>query len=302
MPIGGKTRVAGVMGWPVGHSLSPRLHGYWLERHRIDGVMVPLPVRPEHFAEALRALPKLGFVGASVTVPHKEAVLAIVADVEPLARRVGAANLVAIGADGRMTARNTDVPGFLGALRDGAPDWRASSGPVAVLGAGGAARAIVVALADAGVGEIRVVNRTWARAEALATAFGPAVRPFRWDDRAQALADATLLVNATTLGMKGGPALDLDLAPMRARAAVADIVYAPLETPLLVQAKARGLAPIDGLGMLLHQARPAFAAWFGVEPEVTAELRAYLLAGRAGESPRAWEDAPRPGRPDRSEP
>jgi shikimate dehydrogenase len=272
------------MGWPVGHSLSPRLHGYWLERHGVDGAMVPLPVRPEHFAEALRALPKLGFVGASVTVPHKEAVLATADDIEPLARRVGAANLVVVGGDGRVAARNTDVSGFLDALRAGAPEWRANAGPVTVLGAGGAARAVVVALGMAGAAEIRVVNRTRARADALARALGPAVRPVRWEDRARALADATLLVNATTLGMTGNPALDLDLAPMRARAAVADLVYAPLETPLLARASARGLIPVDGLGMLLHQARPAFAAWFGVEPEVTAELRAFVLAGRPSRS------------------
>ncbi len=282
MPIDGKTKVAGVMGWPVEHSLSPRLHGYWLERHRINGAMVPMPVRPENFAEALRALPKLGMVGASVTVPHKEAVLDIVDDCEPLARRVGAANLVVIGDDGRLVGRNTDVSGFIGALREGAPEWRAGAGPAVVLGAGGAARAIVVALADAGATDIRVVNRTWARAETLAKTFGPNVRPLRWEDRARALADTTLLVNATTLGMTGGPALDLDLAPMRARAVVADIVYAPLKTPLLARALARGLTAVDGLGMLLHQARPAFAAWFGVEPEVTADLRAHLLAGRPG--------------------
>lgn len=298
MSIGGKTKIVGIMGWPVGHSLSPRLHGYWLERHRIDGAMVPLPVRPEHFAEALRALPKLGFVGASVTVPHKEAVLAVADEIEPLARRTGAANLVVVGDDGRMTARNTDVPGFLDALRDGAPSWRAGEGAAVVLGAGGAARAIVVALVDAGAVKIRVVNRTWARAETLAKAFGPTLCPVRWEERAQALADATLLVNATTLGMKENPALDLDLAPLRARAAVADMVYAPLETPLLAQARARGLIPVDGLGMLLHQARPAFAAWFGVEPEVTAELRAHLLAARAGESLRASKDASLPGRAD----
>jgi len=296
MNIGGKTKVAGVMGWPVGHSLSPRLHGYWLERHRIDGVMVPLPIRPEHFAEGLRALPKLGFVGASVTVPHKEAVLEIADDIEPLARRVGAANMIAIGGDGRLSARNTDVPGFLSALRAGAPFWRADLGPATVLGAGGAARAVVVALIDAGVAEVRVVNRTAARAEALAETFGSKIHPVHWENRAAALAGAALLVNATVLGMEGGTPLDIDLAALPARAVVMDIVYAPLETALLAQARARGHTPIDGLGMLLHQARPAFAAWFGIEPEVTAELRDFVLAGRAGESPRAWEDAPLPGR------
>ncbi|MEK7245116.1 MAG: shikimate dehydrogenase [Pseudomonadota bacterium] len=282
MRIGGKTKVAGVIGWPVGHSLSPRLHGFWLEQHGVDGVLVPLPVRPEHFAEALRALPRLGFVGASITVPHKEAALELADDVEPLARRVSAVNTIVVGASGRIAGRNTDVPGFLNALRDGAPGWRAGSGAAVVLGAGGAARAIVAALGMAGTSEIRVVNRTHERAAALAAAFGPPVRAVPWEKRAEALADAGLLVNATTLGMTGGPALELDLAPMPAAAVVMDIVYTPLETPLLARARARGLVAVDGLGMLLHQARPAFAAWFGVKPEVTAELRAFVLQGCAG--------------------
>ena len=282
MRIGGKTKVAGVMGWPVGHSLSPRLHGYWLEQHGVDGVLVPLPVRPEHFAEALRALPKLGFVGASVTVPHKEAALELVDDAEPLARRIGAVNAIVVREDGRLAGCNTDAPGFLNALRADAPGWRAGAGAAAVLGAGGAARAVVAALSMAGVAEIRVVNRTPERAAALAKAFGPPVCAVPWERRAEALANAALLVNATTLGMTGGPTLELDLAPLSAAAVVMDIVYTPLETPLLARARGRGLVAVDGLGMLLHQARPAFAAWFGVEPEVTAELRAFVLQGRAG--------------------
>ena len=282
MRIGGKTKVAGVMGWPVGHSLSPRLHGFWLEQHGVDGVLVPLPVRPEHLAEALRALPKLGFVGASVTVPHKETALELVDEAEPLARRVGAMNTIVVREGGRIVGRNTDVPGFLNALRDGAPEWRADAGAAVVLGAGGAARAIAAALSMAGTAEIRVVNRTAARAAALAKALGPPVRAVRWEKRAEALADAALLVNATTLGMTGGPALELDLTPLPAQAVVMDIVYTPLETSLLARARARGLVAVDGLGMLLHQARPAFAAWFGVEPEVTAELRAHVLQGVRG--------------------
>ena len=282
MRIGGKTKVAGVIGWPVGHSLSPRLHGFWLEQHGVDGVLVPLPVRPEHLAEALRALPKLGFVGASVTVPHKETALELVDEAEPLARRVGAVNAIVVREGGRIVGRNTDVPGFLNALRDGAPEWRAAAGAAVVLGAGGAARAIAAALSMAGTVEIRVVNRTAARASALAKALGPPVRAVRWEKRAEALADAALLVNATTLGMTGGPALELDLAPLPAQAVVMDIVYTPLETALLARARARGLVAVDGLGMLLHQARPAFTAWFGVEPEITAELRAHVLQGVRG--------------------
>ena len=284
MPISGKTKVAGVMGWPVGHSLSPRLHGYWLEKHGVDGVLVPLPVRPEHFAEALRALPKLGFAGASITVPHKEAALELVDEAEPLARRTGAVNTSVVRPDGKLVGRNTDVPGFLAALQGGAPEWRVDASAAAVLGAGGAARAVVVALMEAGIAEIRVVNRTHERAAALANAFGASVRAVPWDKRAEALANAALFVNATTLGMKGAPALDLDLAPLPARAVVMDIVYTPLETPLLARARKRGLVAVDGLGMLLHQARPAFAAWFGVQPEITAEMRAYVLEGRTRES------------------
>ena len=277
MPISGKAKVAGVMGWPIGHSLSPRLHGYWLEKYGIDGVLVPMAVRPEHFAEALRALPKLGFKGANVTVPHKESALERVDQAEPLARRTGAVNTIVVDADGKLLGRNTDVPGFLAALRAGAPNWRAEAGAAVVLGAGGAARAIVVALSEAGASEIRVVNRTTARAGALAQTFGATVRAVPWDRRVHALADAGLLVNATTLGMTGAPALEIDLAALPARATVMDIVYTPLETPLLAAARERGLVAVDGLGMLLHQARPAFAAWFGVEPEITAELRAFVL-------------------------
>ena len=284
MPISGKTKVAGVMGWPVGHSLSPRLHGYWLEKHGVDGVLVPLPVRPEHFAEALRALPKLGFAGASVTVPHKEAALEVVDEAEPLARRTGAVNTIVVRPDGKLVGRNTDVPGFLAALQEGAPSWSAGAGAAVILGAGGAARAIVAALMEAGIAEIRVVNRTHERAAALANTFGASVCAVSWDKRAEALANAALFVNATTLGMKGAPALDLDLAPLPARAVVMDIVYTPLETPLLARARKRGLVAVDGLGMLLHQARPAFAAWFGVQPEITAEMRAYVLEGQTRES------------------
>ena len=286
MPVGGKTKVAGVMGWPVAHSLSPRLHGFWLAEHGIDGVFVPLPVKPENFADALRALPKLGFVGASVTLPHKEAALALADEVDPVARRIGAVNTLIVRPDGGVLGRNTDAFGFMESLRESAPRWRADAGAAVVLGAGGAARAVVAALLEAGVSEIRVVNRTVERARELARAMAPATkgavvaRP--WAERAAALAGAALVVNTTSLGMQGQPPLDLDLAPLPATATVADIVYAPLETPLLKAARARGLAGVDGLGMLLHQGRPAFAAWFGIEPQVTPALRAAVLADRAG--------------------
>ncbi len=276
MTISGKAKLAGVMGWPVAHSLSPRLHGYWLEHHRIDGAYVPLAVPPEKFAVALRTLPTLGFAGANVTVPHKEAALAAVDRVEPLAERIGAVNTIVIEADGALEGRNTDAFGFVANLDEGAPGWRKTAGPAVVLGAGGAARAVVAALVDLGIA-VRLVNRTTERAQALAEAIGDNIDIVPWSRRTDALDGAGLLVNTTTLGMTGKPALDLALDPLPKTATVNDIVYAPLRTELLQAAAARGNRTVDGLGMLLHQARPGFAAWFGVEPEVTAELRAFVL-------------------------
>ena len=276
MAISGKAKLAGVMGWPVAHSLSPRLHGYWLERHRIDGAYVPLAVPPEKVAMALRALPALGFAGANVTVPHKEAALGAADRIEPLAKRIGAVNTIVIDADGALEGRNTDAFGFVANLNDGAPGWRKAATPAVVLGAGGAARAVVAALVDLGI-SVRLVNRTAERAQVLAEAIGGDIDIVPWSRRADALDGAGLLVNTTTLGMTGKPALDLALDPLPKTATVNDIVYAPLRTELLQAAAARGNGTVDGLGMLLHQARPGFAAWFGVEPEVTAELRAFVL-------------------------
>lgn len=275
--IRGTTRLAGVMGWPVAHSRSPRLHNYWLARHGIDGAFVPLPVKPENFAAALRGLPALGFVGANLTVPHKEAALRLLDRVDPAAQRIGAVNCVVVAADGSLEGRNTDVYGFVENLRAQAPGW-ISSAPAMVLGAGGAARSIVVALLDAGVPEIRLCNRTRSRAEAL-QALGRGVTIVDWSRRTEALDQAGLVVNTTTLGMTGHAALDLDLSRLPPGGVVYDIVYSPLETPLLAAARGRGQVVVDGLGMLLHQARPAFRAFFGVDPAVTAELRAHVLAG-----------------------
>jgi shikimate dehydrogenase len=275
----GRAKLAGVIGWPVGHSRSPRLHGYWLALHGIDGAYVPLAVRPEDFERALGALPALGFRGANVTLPHKEAALALAGRVSPEAKRIGAANTLVVGEDGRIEARNTDAFGFIENLKEGAPDWRPAAGPAVVVGAGGAARALLVALADLGVPEIRLVNRTRARAESLAAALGGPIRVMGWDERVAALDGAALLVNATTRGMAGEPPLDLPLERLPPEAVVNDIVYTPLETPLLAAARARGNKVVDGLGMLLHQARPGFAAWFGVEPKVTDALRAFVLGG-----------------------
>lgn len=277
MTITGAARVAGVMGWPVGHSRSPRLHGYWLAEHGIDGAYVPFAVRPERLAEALAALPALGVRGVNLTVPHKERALDALDDVDALARRIGAVNTVVVDDAGRLSGTNTDAHGFMANLRDGARHWTAEAGPVVVLGAGGAARAVAVALIDAGVKAIRLVNRSPARAERLARDLdGPfVVRP--WDERAAALRGAALVVNTTSLGMAGQPPLDVTLDAVGPGCVVSDLVYVPLETPLLAAARARGLVAVDGLGMLLHQAVPGFAAWFGVTPAVTPALRAHVL-------------------------
>ena len=276
--IGGTTRLAGVMGWPVAHSLSPRLQNYWLATYGIDGAYVPLPVKPADFPAALRALPALGFAGVNLTVPHKEMALRVVDMVDPLARRVGAINLVVATRDGVLEGRNSDVYGFIENLREQAPAWSPKQ-PAVVLGAGGAARSVVIALIDAGVPEIRVTNRTRARAEAL-QALGPQVKVEDWNDRAGVLDGAGLLVNATLLGMTKQAPLEIDLSRLPKTAVVNDVVYVPLETALLAAARRRGHTAVDGLGMLLHQARPAFRAFFGVDPAVTAELRAHVLAAR----------------------
>jgi shikimate dehydrogenase len=276
--ITGGARLAGVMGWPVGHSRSPRLQGHWLRRYAVDGAYVPLAVPPDGLAQALRCLPLLGFRGCNLTVPHKEAALAIVDDAEPAAVRIGAVNTVVVGPDGTLHGSNTDGFGFLQNLADGHAGWHAAAGPAVVIGAGGAARAVLTALAEAGAPAIRVVNRTADRAEALAAAFGPPVTAVPWAERVAALDGAALLVNTTTQGMAGQAPLDLDLAGLPRHALVTDIVYTPLITPLLAAARARGHAVVDGVGMLLHQARPGFRAWFGVEPTVDAALRAAVLA------------------------
>lgn len=273
----GKARLAGVMGWPVEHSLSPRVHGYWLEHHRIDGAYVPLAVAPENLNRALAALPGLGFRGVNLTRPHKERALELCDEVDELARRIGAVNTIVVTA-GRLVGTNSDAFGFLESLRSGAPGWRAEAAPAVVLGAGGAARAVVAALQDAGSTQIRIVNRTRERAEALAESLGGAISVQNWEERHGTLAGAGLLVNTTSLGMAGQPPLDLDLARLPPETVVTDLVYVPLMTALLAAASARGNPVVDGLGMLLHQARPGFEAWFGSRPAVTAALRAFVLS------------------------
>ena len=272
----GKTRLAGILGWPVAHSRSPRLHGAWLARHGIDGAYLPLPVEPARLASAVRALADLGFAGANVTLPHKAAALEACDMVAEEARRIGAVNTL-VFRDGRVEGWNTDGWGFLESLRAAAPGWRAEAGPAVLLGAGGGARAVAHALLLAGCPRLTLVNRTPARAEALArdlAAHGPVARV---SDRPP-LEGAALLVNTTSQGMQGQPPLAIDLAPLPAGAVVADLVYVPLETPLLAAARARGLVAVDGLGMLLHQGRRGFEAWFGTMPAVDAELRAFVAA------------------------
>ncbi len=276
--ISGKAKVAGVMGWPVGHSRSPRLHSYWLARHGIDGAYVPLAVAPENLEHAVRGLSALGFAGANVTIPHKEAVMPFLDDLDPAAERIGAVNTIVVQ-DGRLFGRNTDGFGFLENLNAGAPDWRADAGPAVVIGAGGAAKAVAWALLDAGVPALQIVNRTAARAEALADALDATAQVTAWESRHEALGGAALVVNTSALGMTGHPALDLDVGRLAGTAVVNDIVYQPLETPLLAAARARGLTAVEGIGMLLHQGRPGFHAWFGVDPMVDADLRDYVLAG-----------------------
>ena len=264
------SHLAGVMGWPVSHSLSPRLHGYWLREHRIDGLYLPLAVPTDCLETALRALPLLGYRGVNITVPHKQDALQLCDELDEPARHIGAVNMVTVTGEGKLAGRNTDGIGFLENLRIGS-EWKPRQGPVVVLGAGGAARAIVASLVDAAVPGIRICNRTDSRAEALAAAFGAPCEPVRWNERDAALQDASLLVNTTSLGMTGQPALKIKLDALPSQAVVNDIVYVPIETPLLAAARAR-CNP-----MLLHQAQPAFEAWFGVTPEVSEGLREFVL-------------------------
>ncbi|MGB4118419.1 MAG: shikimate dehydrogenase [Polaromonas sp.] len=270
--------LAGVMGWPVAHSRSPLIHNYWLEQHGLMGSYVQLAVQPEQLPVALQGLAALGFKGCNVTIPHKVDVLSLVHVADANAKRVGAVNTIAVQPDGSLKGMNTDGFGYIQSLLDAQPDWRADAGPVVVLGAGGAARAVVLALADHGAQEIRLVNRSFDKAQAMASEFGAPVKAMPWEQRHAALSGAALLVNTTSQGMHGHPPLDIDLSALPTTALVSDIIYVPLETALLQAAKARGNPTVGGLGMLLNQARPAFEAWFGVLPDITPELRRLVQA------------------------
>ncbi len=266
------------MGWPIAHSRSPKIHNLWMTQYGIEGSYVPLAVQPGRLEAALRALPALGFAGCNLTIPHKEAALHHLDFVDPAAVTIGAVNCVVVGKDGELIGRNYDGYGFVASLREGAPQWLAAQAPCVVIGAGGGARAVISGLIEAGAQEIRLLNRSHQRAQRLAEDFGAPVSVHKWEERHEALAGAGLLVNATSQGMMGQQPLDLSLDRLPTTALVADIVYAPLETPLLAAARKIGATTIDGLGMLLHQARPAFRDWSGVMPEVTPALRG-LIAG-----------------------
>lgn len=275
--VTGKTRLAGVLGWPVSHSKSPALHGHWLARYGIDGVYLPLAVKPEMLEQALRALPVMGFEGANVTVPHKENALLICDAVDEAARRIGAVNTIQVRDEGSLFGWNTDCDGFRRNLETGSA-WKAENGPAVVLGAGGASRAVLAALVDAGCPEVRLMNRTRDKADQAAASIGGPIQAMGFDSVESTLDGAALLVNTTSMGMIGQPALDIRLDALPKTAVVTDIVYAPLETPLLKMARERGNPTVDGLGMLLHQAAPGFAAWYGREPVVDQDLRDAVLA------------------------
>lgn len=264
--------LAGLLGWPVAHSRSPTIHNHWLHQYGLQGRYVLLPVPPEKLAIALPGLAVLGFRGCNVTTPHKQAVMPLIDHVDPMARRIGAVNTIVVDQDGALRGFNNDGNGFVQSLRDAKPDWRPDAGPIVVLGAGGAARAVVAALAEQGAREIRVVNRTLERAQTIANDYGPPVTAIPWEQRNDVIADVALLANATNQGMAGKPALDVSLSKLAPRAIVGDLIYTPPETPLLAEARARGNLTVNGLGLLLNQARPAFNAWFGVMPAISPEL------------------------------
>lgn len=265
--------LAGVIGWPIGHSLSPRLHGHWLKRYGIAGYYVPIALAPEAFEAGLLSLPRLGFRGVNVTIPHKEAAFALATETTPRAREIGAANTLTFRADGTVHADNTDGYGFIENLRQSASSWNAAGGPALVLGSGGSARAVVAALLAAGAPEVRIANRNAGRAEGLVAHFGGRTRVVPWDEASARASDVATIVNTTPVGMTSD-AVPIDLGRANRAALVADIVYGRTATPFVAAARAFGLEAVDGLGMLLHQGVPGFEAWFGRRPEVDAALRA----------------------------
>lgn len=272
-----KIPLAGVIGSPIAHSKSPQLHGHWLKTYGLQGHYIPMDVAPARLAHVIRTLPEMGFVGVNITIPHKEAVMKIADIVTDRATMIGAANTLIFRKDGKIHADNTDGYGFFENLRSGAPNWNPKAGPAAVLGAGGASRAVVASLLDAGVPEIFLTNRTRIRSERLASDFGQRVKVFDWVQAGNMIDDSALLVNTTSLGMVGKSELRVPLDGLRPDMVVTDLVYTPLKTHLLSEAEAAGCTTVDGLGMLLHQAVPGFERWFGKRPEVDSATRAAAL-------------------------
>lgn len=270
--------MAGVMGWPVAHSRSPLIHNHWIKKYQLSGAYGRFPVEPKNLEAAIRGLSALGLAGCNITIPHKVEAMQYMDWVDPHAQKIGAINTVVVQANGTRHGYNNDGFGYLQSLKEAHAQWRADTGPVVVLGAGGAARAILVALLQEGATEIRLLNRTLDKAQALAQEFGPSIQALPWSQRHEALAQAALLINTTNQGMHGTPALDLALDELPTTALVSDIIYTPLVTPLLEQARQRGNTTVNGLGMLIHQARPAFEAWFGVKPAATSEISDLLIA------------------------
>ncbi len=270
-----------VIGWPIEHSRSPLIHGHWLKKYAIDGSYTAEAVKPENVETFLGSLAERGLQGCNVTVPHKEAAFAAAQLKDPSALAVGAANTIWLE-NGKLACANSDTYGFMTHLRKSAPEWDVRDGAISILGAGGAARAIVYGFLQAGAADVRIFNRSMERSQALAAHFGPNVKAFMWPMRNEQSRQASVIVNTTTLGMKGEGNPDIDFSILKSDCVAADIVYVPLETAFLKSARAHGLTAVDGLGMLLHQAVPGFEKWFGVRPEVTDELRNILVAGIEG--------------------
>ena len=277
-----KFHLAAVMGWPVMHSLSPLMHNSWMEQEGLKGTYVPLAIEPGTLDPALRALHPLGFAGCNLTIPHKLEAMAIVDGVDDVARKIGAMSCVVVREDGTLFGTNNDWLGFIGNLKQFFPDFRADTGPVTVIGAGGGGRAVVHAMLDQGAREIRLVNRTLERAAAIAAEFGGPITPVRWEERHEALDGAGMVVNATSQGMKGEPVLDIRLDALPVSALAVDIIYTPLETPFLHAARMRGNPTLNGLGMLLHQGPAAWKRWFGIEPAITDALRRRMEQALSG--------------------
>jgi shikimate dehydrogenase len=268
--------LAGVMGWPVEQSRSPVIHNYWIKKHQLNGVYGKFAVKPGSVKDAIRGMPALGIAGSNVTAPHKVEAMQLMDYLDPIAKKMGAINCIVVQPDGSLHGFNNDGFGYIQSLRDVKPNWRADEGPITIIGSGGVSRALLVSLIEEGATEIRLFNRSRDKADALADEFGGPIKVYNWDERHDAVSDVALLVNATNQGMYNQPELDLRLDQLPKTALVSDTIYIPLETPFLKQARERGNLTVNGLGMLLNQAIPAFKAWFGVTPEITDELRAEI--------------------------